>query len=55
MPQIQPTALRKTILLSTDMSVKLMTDAIGQILYPATMIEIVSCTFSSSRWKTHLK
>ena len=43
MPQHSPTPLRKTMRFSTGMSEKLTMEAMGQILYPAMMMGIVSC------------
>lgn len=42
MPQRKPMKLRKTIRFSTGTKLKLTIDATGQILYPATMMGIVS-------------
>jgi hypothetical protein len=42
-PQRNPMKLRKTSLFSTGTKLKLTMDAIGQTLYPATMMGTVSC------------
>ena len=43
MPQSRPMKLKKTIRRWTGMKEKLMMEAMGQILYPATMMGMVSC------------
>lgn len=43
MPQSRPIKLKKTIRRWTGMKEKLTMEAMGQILYPATMMGMVSC------------
>lgn len=55
MPQSKPTKLKKTMRRWTGTKLKLMMEAIGQILYPATMMGIVSYNqVSASSLNDHL-
>lgn len=46
-PHIKPTKLRKTILFERGIKLNMIIDAIGQILYPATIIGMVSLVMSA--------